>query len=240
MKQLPKEWCIKVTQENLEALNKYRNAGGHLSGTDGWVGDYNDGWKGTWSKDKPDYTEITFDDFKRLVLKQEPMNKKLIGYKLKNDCKQFTEAVLLIINEGFEHKCLTLSLHSGGVHISYNAPGLPNLIKTKVLDLWFEEVYEDIKKDVQVQVKASKTLVFTISKNYEGYVIENAENNKVSIQSLADMVNHGFELSNYNSYKVIPVTFNMGCIKDIHSSDIIKVVQAYDEFWGTSYYDLPF
>ncbi len=171
------------------------------------------------------------------INKTEIMQKKLIGYKLKDDCKQFEKAILKIAESSSTFSVFSsyFSKPSG-----LNGNFEKNLREAGVLDQWFDPIYEDIKKDVQVQVKASKPLIFTISKDYEGYVRENAENNKVSIQSLADMVNHGFELSNYNAYKVIPVTFNMGCIKDIHSSDIIKVVQAYDEFWGTFYYELPF
>lgn len=236
LKELPEKWCIKITPESKAALSKWRTAGKGLYSDTGYCS-HNGGY---WSENFPvDCTEITFDQFKELVLKENSMDKKLIGYNLKKDCTQFEQASFAIINvrstEGN-----TKFANKNGVNFTEDSLYHDWLKEANVLDLWFEPVYESIKKDVQVPVKASKQLVFTISKDHEGYVEENQENKKVSIQSLADMVNYGFGLHGYSAYKVKPVTFNMGCVKNICTSDIEKVIQAYDEFWGTNFYDLPF
>ena len=167
--------------------------------------------------------------------------KKLIGYNLKKDCAQFEQASFAIINS-HSVEGNTKFVNKNGVDFTEDSKYCAWLKEANVLDLWFEPVYESIKKDVQVSVKASKQLVFTISKDHEGYVEENQENKKVSIQSLADMVNYGFGLHGYSAYKIKPVTFDMGCVKNICTSGIEKVIEAYDEFWGTSHshLELPF
>ena len=75
MKNLPEKWCIKVTNENKDVLGDWR--------TDGYLSNYaincylhtpmngKNGWN---QKTKEtDYTEITFDQFKKYVLKQDTM-----------------------------------------------------------------------------------------------------------------------------------------------------------------------
>jgi hypothetical protein len=246
LKELPKKWYITTTEESNTAVcdfyDKYNK-----SITDRSLGNYFcmdehgvlNGWMYRNQSYKKDYTEITFEDFKRLVLKENSMDKRLIGYKLKEDCRQFEKAAFAIINvhsvEGVtKFTCLN------GTHFTKDSNYFTWLKEANVLDLWFQPVYEDIKKDVQVSVRASKTLVFTISKDHEGYVTENQENKKVSIVSLVNMIHNGFELDGYNAYKVVPVTFSMGCVKNIYTSDIEKVIEAYDEFWGTYHHDSPF
>ena len=236
LKELPEKWCIKITPESKAALSKWRTAGKGLYTDTGYCS-HNGGY---WTSNFPvGCTEITFDQFKELVLKESNMDKKLIGYNLKKDCTQFLPAILNIIKaNGGIHD--SLSTYPKGYNFGNNSNTAMWLIEANVLDLWFEPVYESIKKDVQVPVKASKTLIFTISKDHEGYVKENHENKKVSIQSLADMVNYGFGLHGYSAYKIKPVTFDMGCVKNICTSGIEKVIEAYDEFWGTSHLELPF
>jgi hypothetical protein len=246
LKELPKKWYITTTEESNTAVcdfyDKYNK-----SITDRSLGNYFcmdehgvlKGWMYRNQNYKKGYTEITFEDFKRLVLKENSMDKRLIGYKLKEDCRQFEKAAFAIINvhsvEGVtKFTCLN------GTHFTKDSNYFTWLKEANVLDLWFQPVYEDIKKDVQVSVRASKTLVFTISKDHEGYVTENQENKKVSIVSLVNMIHNGFELDGYNAYKVVPVTFSMGCVKNIYTSDIEKVIEAYDKFWGTYHHDSPF
>lgn len=253
IKELPEKWCI-ACKDNIEARRYFDKN----STRDCYESNYNYGYLHRFNAIDQDitspgdlrasfhdtyirtgYTEITFDQFKELVLKESNMDKKLIGYNLKKDCTQFEQASFAIINvrstEGN-----TKFANKNGVNFTEDSLYHDWLKEANVLDLWFEPVFESIKKDVQVPVKASKQLVFIISKDHEGYVKENHENKKVSIQSLADMVNNGFELSGYNAYKVKPVTFDMGCVKNICTSGIEKVIEAYDEFWGTSHLELPF
>ena len=69
---LPKEWCIKVTEENLEVLNEWRThhtltenqIGGFLlyPGCENAVGYY---------VEETIFSQISFDEFKKYVLNQE-------------------------------------------------------------------------------------------------------------------------------------------------------------------------
>ena len=188
------------------------------------------------------FQEINIETFRKIVkLKvKNKMEKEIIGYKLKEDCRQFEKAAFAVINANSVEGKTKFDCKVPYIDFTDDSKYCTWLKEANVLDLWFQPVYEDIKKDVQVSVRASKTLVFTISKDHEGYVKENQENKKVSIVSLANMVTNGFKLDGYYAYKVIPVTFSMGCVKNIYTSDIEKVIEAYDKFWGTSHLDLPF
>jgi len=80
---LPEKWCIKITQDNMEILSKWRNSLPNRSGSnvdrfmiDGYLLN-NDGiWNGyyTTTLNKYPHKEITFDQFKKWVLK-EPVDK---------------------------------------------------------------------------------------------------------------------------------------------------------------------
>jgi hypothetical protein len=185
------------------------------------------------------YTEISFEDFKEFILKENNMEKKVIGYKLKDDCTQFEKVAFEIINLHSTEGNIKFNNSNPNINFTEDSKYHDWLKEAKVLDLWFEAVYESIKKDVQVLVKASKNLVFTISKDYEGFVSTNQSSTRIRIQDLA-LIPQGLPMGDYSEYKVKFDTFNMGCITSIKTSGILDVLKAYDEFWGTFYYDLPF
>lgn len=69
---LPEKWCIKVTKENVEALGRWRRAGRISNGIDGYcLSFYRDvvGWYT--NEVSPEFKEITYEQFKKHVLKQE-------------------------------------------------------------------------------------------------------------------------------------------------------------------------
>ena len=73
---LPKKWCIKVTSENVKVLGNWRDGGNYIN-PDEYLytpTPNNIDKKGYRSldKSKPGYTEITFEQFKKWVLKEEP------------------------------------------------------------------------------------------------------------------------------------------------------------------------
>ena len=88
--------------------------------------------------------EITFEQFKKYVLKQNIMeNKKLVGYKLKDEFKQIEKAATSIAECGtgglfyiFEHGC----------NFMINSNSWDRINKAGVLDIWFEPVYVEEKK----------------------------------------------------------------------------------------------
>lgn len=81
---LPEKWCIAVTKENAKVLGKWRSSGyaGNVTEEDakgyvyyeGYLGD-----RGYWIVNKlPDCTEITFEQFKKWVLKSEPVKEQVM------------------------------------------------------------------------------------------------------------------------------------------------------------------
>jgi len=84
---------------------------------------------------QPNYTEITFEQFKKYVLKME--EREIIGYKLKEGCEQYKNAIKALGSSMLfpnEMEYLT---------VEKNTETIPNLQKAGVLDLWFEPVYKE-------------------------------------------------------------------------------------------------
>lgn len=138
---LPEKWRIEVTKENskiltewkLKVSNGYYNnkAGGFLYIAYNGEGRYDD-----------KYPEITFEEFKEYVLKEPKtttMEKKIIGYKLKDSCKQFEDALIKIsgIQQG-------RGVYIGRVlSIEQWTCSIEEWGKAGVLGLWFDAVYEE-------------------------------------------------------------------------------------------------
>jgi hypothetical protein len=137
---LPEKWCIKGCYE-MECWQK-----DDMHNRTNSLFSYYSHWYQTtgvqllyWeiSDNKPDgYTEITFEQFKKHILKQDIMGKEIIGYKLKEDCKQYELAAAKIVD------CKGAKLY-GLVNASSD---IEKLKESGVLDLWFEPVYEEEKK----------------------------------------------------------------------------------------------
>lgn len=88
MEKLPEKWCIKITRENLEFCQKLQEKElGFEQGYDYTIGSYygpmadRNGWKG--SSNTANRTEITFEQFKRLVLGETEQYKLKIGDKVR-------------------------------------------------------------------------------------------------------------------------------------------------------------
>lgn len=70
LSELPEKWCVQVTSENIKKLIEWRQMGEHSLTKDG-IGGYLHSSK-TWSRDRYYlYTTITFDQFKKWVLKEK-------------------------------------------------------------------------------------------------------------------------------------------------------------------------
>lgn len=159
---LPEKWCIKATEENINILDEWRQK--QIDYTPGYlfsVGDYlvskhhRDNSYVNWNRNRmhidfPEYTEITFDQFKKYVLKQETnMEKEIIGYKLKKDYLNninVKNALDAIFGEKWWTTNSKENFDTNGWHFKVNNPNEGCTGKAKsagVLDLWFEPVYED-------------------------------------------------------------------------------------------------
>ena len=88
------------------------------------------------------YAEITFDQFKKYVLKQDTMEKEIIGYKLKDDCEKYREAAERIVPVNLEYFNGKINYLVYPTRVGYNC-SVSVLKEAGVLDLWFDPVYKD-------------------------------------------------------------------------------------------------
>lgn len=139
-----------------EPINKY---GHNLASTDGYT---------LLSHDV--FTEITFDQFCKYVLKKENnmKEKEIIGYKL---IKPEYYKVAQEIGGFFWNNDKT-------IRIKITPNGIEKLRKSGVLDLWFEPVYEP-EKPIEVivdmgsfQLKVTKEGIFHNAEDITSYVVD--------------------------------------------------------------------
>jgi len=90
--------------------------------------------------DKTGYTEITFEQFKKYVLKMEN-NKKIIEYKVKEQFSKFSEALFSECKNDTKGGFGRFDFDSN-VKLFFKEAG--------VLDLWFEPVYEEEVKTINM------------------------------------------------------------------------------------------
>lgn len=85
---------------------------------------------------------------------QTIMERKLIGYKLKEECKQYENAAVALSPGSLDFRILSL-----GVAFTPKSYAAKKLQEAGVLDLWFSPVYEEIP-----QFKAGDWVVFDVKK----------------------------------------------------------------------------
>jgi len=130
---LPEKWyCIYKNQQEFSIANNFFKGNWTYINADGEHGftnvDRSNHW--CWKDNSLGYTQITFEQFTNYVLKPKKMEKKIIGYELKEDCKQFIPALVKISD------CYT------GQFFAKNSIFYDHYLEAKVLDLWFTPVYE--------------------------------------------------------------------------------------------------
>jgi hypothetical protein len=133
---LPERWVVKVTEENKTVLDGWKQKINPYSEPAGLFNQYLN-YKGYNNFLKPEYTEITFEQFKKYVLKQDNM-KEIIGYNLKND--KYKEAARKLL--------VTHTVLGRDLRYQYDITHPDNIYALKqagVLDLWFEPVYKEEK-----------------------------------------------------------------------------------------------
>ena len=131
---LPNKWHIKITDKNKVILNNWKKGKGCFDD----LFEYNyivvgyDGSGGYCDGEYIMHPEITFEQFKKYVLKQTDMERKIIGYKLKKDCEQYEKAASSLMQAEF------------GKNFVVTVQSCINLlVKAEVLNLWFEPIYEE-------------------------------------------------------------------------------------------------
>lgn len=151
---LPEKWCVKRTRNNYKIINDYFNNLGttesKYSSEEGFI--YNcpinhykqhiytniDGF--TIGKHE-DFTELSFEQFQQFVLKINTMKEKeIIGYKLKEDCKQYEKVAFELAGKNGSKDSWDLI---DGYHFTATSTNAQKLKAAGVLDLWFEPVYKE-------------------------------------------------------------------------------------------------
>lgn len=141
---LPKKWCIKLTKENKQTVQNWRIKNHYDC-------DINEGHfifeNASWNfNNKDNELEITFEQFKEHVLKEEIMEKKIIGYKLVKT--EFRDAVRAIVTDKkwfdshFDNISEVGNFGNIDGHLEYNEIYI-EIKNAGVLDLWFEPIYEE-------------------------------------------------------------------------------------------------
>lgn len=128
------------------------------------------------------YTEITFDQFKQYVLKQDEVKKKVIGYKFKKGYEKFDYAVKVICDtcNSVHSYC---DLEPGGYSFAYGSLVMQILREAQVLDLWFEPVYKQDVPNIIVngyKVKFQQNSVIVNEHTYDDYLFINLTIDQIS------------------------------------------------------------
>lgn len=141
---LPKYWYIKVTDENLVIIDKWKKTTEYPGSAKGWYCVNEQGGQRMRVAER-----ISTEQFKKYVAKQDDMS-EIIGYKLKDDCEGYRKAAQSI--------CMAHPGCTGSRYLDYEDPimyliggknthentiidSVKILKQAKVLDLWFEPVY---------------------------------------------------------------------------------------------------
>jgi hypothetical protein len=135
---LPKKWYIAITPDNSKVINDWKIKQEYHSPIGEHTKYVSENGASYLSKVFfGNYTEITFEQFKKYVLKKEnEIEKKLIGYKLKTDYIKCADAVLKLVGQDIKTNYIL------DITLTESVEALKNL---GILNLWFEEVYETVK-----------------------------------------------------------------------------------------------
>lgn len=157
----PKKWVVELTDDNLQIVGKWFNENGktnynnyHIEGSLPYLafpGDSSHYYSEKETKEKG-HTIITFEDFKEHVLMKK--DKKILGYKLKDEAKQYIPAIKNILdssslngsrwwNENAEDNIFKYG-YTFAIAPYFKNRNIYSTIKDAgILDVWFEPVYEE-------------------------------------------------------------------------------------------------
>jgi len=204
---LPEKWFIKITDENKEVLNEWkRNTKFKQTITEKESFVVEDGGMyGTkyWSDNK---TEITFEQFKKYVLKQETMEKEIIGYKTPYN---------MYGGQVKKGDIWTLNKYDNGYQSNANVTDLPK----EIVEQW-EKVY-----------KEEKTIVKMYSSNKGEFEIEvvgkkayyRPEHKELSLQFIKNILNLFENKTIGLEYSIEVDSLKVGCMEGTRKSDWQKV-----------------
>lgn len=250
---LPEKWCFTTTEKSHKIfidwyIDKYKKIRGSFNTTIGnhyCINEKNNteqGWMYFAPERKEGYTEITFEQFKKYVLKQDDMEKKIIGYKLNGKVDRQTvnrflgESVPMcgdILLSGKTKHINEMTSEEKSVYFTTGHIGGSLVKKCKeagVLDLWFEPVYEPEKPKEEIismgnfSLKVTKEGIFHKTENITEFV-------KTLTVKFDNRENYAYQFGNY-TVKIKEVIFSKtGCeSSETTLSQWLKVWDKYQEF----------
>ena len=212
---LPEMWCLKITKDNREfcrslknnELGFQKNYTYHLGGYYSSIS--KEGCNG-FANIPTGYSEITFEQFKKYVLKEKTMEKKLIGYKVPYNLSSIG------IKKG----------HLWSLEKSDKDKSLWS-IPFEIVETW-EPVYEEEKKEKEFLLRCNSTSSFTLLVTKDGFYYrpDNKILDPVIIQHMILNVSQ-----QYNGYKFTSFIshLDMGCKKMVPVEDIKPLIKYWEE-----------
>lgn len=154
--------------------------------------------------------------------KEKTMEKKIIGYRLIKP--EYTEAALKI--EG--NFWISHGIRTGQILYSGRKESVEKLKNAGVLDLWFEPVYEEEKKEKEFLLRCNFTSSFTLLVTKDGFYYrpDNKTLDPVIIQNMILNVSqqyNGYEFTSFISH------LDMGCKKMVPVEDIKPLIEYWEE-----------
>ena len=207
---LPEKWCVKVTDKTHKTIseNSYRIFPNYetyitsmLLSSKSW-----NSWDLNRDAIKEGYTEITFEQFKKYVLKQETMEKEIIGYKTPYN---------MYGGQVKKGDIWTLNKYDNGYQSNANVTDLPK----EIVEQW-EKVY-----------KEEKTIVKMYSSNKGEFEIEvvgkkayyRPEHKELSLQFIKNILNLFENKTIGLEYSIEVDSLKVGCMEGTRKFDWQKV-----------------
>jgi hypothetical protein len=216
---LPEKWCVKlVDQEIADYVTKNGEMPPYF--VDPKIRAHFppfDGFACTTGRNIQDgYTEITPEQFKTHVLNSKVMNKKLIGYNLKPEFESMKDAASYIAFNSPGWTINTLQFRIGNRDME-----IDRLRGAGVLDLWFDEVYEDENKE-ETHHLGDKAVTVTFRK--EGIF---ADGKKFDIKPFKGLIH----ITDINGYSLTINEFKIGCTT-VRRGEVEDLIIKADRFYG--------
>lgn len=226
---LPEKWCVKFNyKEVVDYCNKYGACKPYYyhSSSDGVLFAHFpsfDGGRFTTSKCiEKGYTEITFEQFKKYVIKED--ERKIIGYKIvKKEYIHTAEYICEIQSKGVWKE----NFEKKGWMFQNPSNHQQALKDAGVLDLWFEPVYEEIKKDKEFKLTCDGGCFhLTVTEKGLWYPIDIVY---LDPEVILSMINP--PLREHMLYTFIPKVshLDMGCKKNVPVQDILPLIKYWED-----------
>lgn len=169
-----------------------------------------------------DYKEITFEQFKKYVLKQETMEKEIIGYKLVKH--EYSDAARKIVDLDLP---LTVDRITPKTKTHNSTIMYDRLKKAGVLELWFEPVYKEEKTIVKMYSSNKGEFEIEVVGKKAYYRPDNKELTKEFIEEILDWfdnsINHSYDSRTKLLYSLTVQSLKVGCMEGTRQTDWLKV-----------------